>query len=95
MPVLLKCDNCDRIHDGEGSGWLREPTFGGTRVLCPKCLVADEDYQIEAETMLLIETAVSKAREEAEKKYTPEYVRWLRAERAKNVAIKFNAKPMR
>lgn len=94
MPVLLKCDNCGKIEDSKCSGWLSEPTFGGIKVLCPKCLPADEDYKIESERKFLIETAASKAREEAVKKYTPEYVRQLRVERAKNVVIKFNAKPM-
>lgn len=91
MPVILQCGGCgDTTEDNpskgfSGVGWLKEPTLGGVRVLCPKCQTTNEDYLIERERKELIEIyvagAIERARIEAREKYTPEYVKQSRKER--------------
>lgn len=84
MSVILKCGECgdEIVRAGlDGANWLIEPTLGGTRIICSNCQKTDENHLIREEIKTLIEIHVNQARDEAVKKYTPEYVKQLRKER--------------
>lgn len=92
MPIKLVC-GCgnETIYNRsclQGMDWIQSATIGGgARIICPKCQTVSnkdyEDYLIEGERKVLIEIHVERSRQEAEEKYTPEYVKKLRKEREK------------